>query len=241
MKERPILFSGEMVRALLADMKTQTRRVVKMHPDCHTSDDFTPTRDGMDLYCEECPEEGTLGITCPYGQPGDHLWVRETFYESGYYSQSHPEDDEWRVFNGARNKTDYFYKADGIPPRRGETNWSDTETNEENAARLIPQGIAPFFTDKGNRFWRQRPSIHMPRKLSRITLEVVGVKVERLQEITLGDICKEGLAKDVYDFKPATSGLEAWRRLWDSINCRPHTTWNANPWVWVVEFKKIQP
>jgi len=72
-------------------------------------------------------------------------------------------------------------------------------------------------------------------------LEITSVRVERLQAITLKDICNEGLAKNIYDFKPVTAGLAAWIDLWDSINKKPHTTWYHNPWVWVVEFKRVLP
>jgi hypothetical protein len=77
----------------------------------------------------------------------------------------------------------------------------------------------------------------MPRQASRITLEITDVRVERLQEITLGDICKEGLASSIYDFKPVQAGFLAFEELWDSIY--GPDSWDANPWVWVIEFKRI--
>lgn len=85
---------------------------------------------------------------------------------------------------------------------------------------------------------RWTPAIHMPRWASRITLEVTGIRCERLQDITLGDVVAEGLATSIYDFKPAQKGIDAYRDLWESIN--GPGSWDANPWVWVYEFKRIE-
>lgn len=87
----------------------------------------------------------------------------------------------------------------------------------------------------GRSCWK--PSIHMPRWASRITLEITGVRVERLQAITLGDICKE-IGCGLYDFRPATDGFRVWAELWNSIYGAD--SWQANPWVWVVEFKRVE-
>lgn len=84
---------------------------------------------------------------------------------------------------------------------------------------------------------RWTPSIHMPRWASRIQLEITGVRVERLQSITLGDICKE-VGCGLYDFRPATYGFQVWEELWKSIYGAE--SWNANPWVWVIEFKRVE-
>ena len=84
---------------------------------------------------------------------------------------------------------------------------------------------------------RWTPSIHMPRTASRILLEITGVRVERLQSITLGDICKE-VGCGIYDFRPATHGFQVWEELWKSIYGAE--SWNANPWVWVIEFKRVE-
>ena len=84
---------------------------------------------------------------------------------------------------------------------------------------------------------RWTPSIHMPRWASRLTLEITGVRVERLQAITLGDICKE-IGCGLYYFRPATYGFQVWEELWKSIYGEEN--WQANPWVWVIEFKRIE-
>lgn len=84
--------------------------------------------------------------------------------------------------------------------------------------------------------WRPRPSIHLPKALSRIWLEITDIRRERVQDITLGDICKEGLADSIYDFKPAQKGFIAWQQLWDSINAKRGYGWDKNPIVRVITF-----
>jgi len=170
-KERPILFKGEMVRALLEGRKTQTRRVVKV--------------DVANCCTHQCGGKSEAALShCPYGQPGDRLWVRETF---------HPMKS---------SKGPASYRA----------TWpKDDETPDEG--------------------WK--PSIHMPRWASRITLEIVAVRVERLQQISNEDCFAEGLPADT------TKGNRTWYAdLWESINGKG--SWNVNPWVWVVEFKRVE-
>lgn len=202
MKSRPILFSAPMVRALLAGTKTQTRR---------------PLRDGTWLD----PKEGVIsmcsvgnGVTgfqsvaCPYGVPGDQLWVREQFAGSIAYERHGYPLREWG------NKI--WYCADG-EPRSGQ--WT-----------------------------RPRPSIHMPRSLSRITLELTDVRVERLQDISEADALAEGVtpkwepgcsgrlmeAIGGFSFRPAAS---AYADLWEQIN--GPGSWDANPFVWALSFKRV--
>ena len=202
MKSRPILFSAPMVRALLAGTKTQTRR---------------PLREGAWLD----PKEGVIrmcsvgnGVTgfqsvaCPYGVPGDQLWVREQFAGSIAYERHGYPLREWG------NKI--WYCADG-EPRSGQ--WT-----------------------------RPRPSIHMPRSLSRITLELTDVRVERLQDISEADALAEGVtpkwepgcsgrlmeAIGGFSFRPAAS---AYADLWEQINGAG--SWDANPWVWCLSFKRV--
>ena len=208
MKERPILFSAPMVRAILDWRKTQTRRVVKPQPP---DDIGLPI--GVDLYSPTCigkngdeypgdeifgaySECGEWGVKCPYGQPGDRLWVRET----------------WGPCDGG-----VCYRAD-----------------EDAGSVALP--------DDG----RWTPSIHMPRWASRITLEITGVRVERLQDISEADAIAEGVpavsSGGVTLF--TTTGVNcfqaakgAYAALWESIN--GPGSWDANPWVWVVEFRRI--
>ena len=195
--QHPILFNGEMVRAIIAGRKTQTRRLVN-RPAMASAQSFS---DGM----KYAKEHGLAGVQkvgrcdgvewrckCPYGVPGDLLWVRETWaYETDFGTHT--------------GKT--VYRADG-----------DMREAE---------GGKP--TDK----WR--PSIHMPRWASRITLLVTGVRVERVQDTTEADARAEGLEPGPGPDGLTTAKTEFWL-LWDRINSARGFGWTANPWVWVVEF-----
>ena len=209
--EKPILFSGPMVRAILEGRKTQTRRVIKPQPpsgsSLHQPELYAPVvidRDGIEQPGAEIfgvyTEDGEWGVKCPYGRPGDRLWVRETFLK---FDQSH-----W--------PPKYGYKADTLGP--------DFEESEQ--ARK----------DLG---YKWRPSIFMPRAASRLDLEVLGVRVERIQEISSEGAMDEGVYKKID--QPANSFLPipAFRELWDSINAKRGFAWESNPWVWVVEFRKL--
>ncbi|CAN0154816.1 unnamed protein product [Ectocarpus sp. 12 AP-2014] len=209
LKERPILFNGDMVRALLDGRKTQTRRVIKSPPPegCGLIEVGTFAPIVIDQKGEQQPgpdtfgafsECGEWGLKCPYGQPGDRLWVRENF----------------------------LHLIHGDEPESGVKYCASIDSRSTGSSKN------PGY------WWRKRPSIHMPRWASRITLEIVSVRVERLQEVTLGDICKEGIARSIYEFIPATDGFRVWRGLWESINGAE--SWASNPWVWVVEFKCVE-
>jgi hypothetical protein len=209
-KERPILFSGPMVRAILSGAKTQTRRIVKPQPkhDQFELCNFAKSkvaRDGTSYPAEDerfgiCDVDGEWSIECRHGQSGDRLWVRETFF----------------CVTGEPGPIDCRYQAD--------------------------YAIGDF---KG--LWK--PSIHMPRWASRITLEITGVRVERLNEISEADAMAEGIHKfhslELYGYDPnGTPGqmvggtaIEAYALLWESIN--GPGSWAANPWVWVIEFAKV--
>jgi hypothetical protein len=204
MTERPILFNGDMVRALLDGRKTQTRLFVKNadNLEVHPSDKnwfFMHHKDcggGCDFDC------GTF--ESPYGKVGDRLWVRETFRLGNRYNELSPSDSP--------SCTPVWFKAGGV---------------EYN-------GDSGFLHVEG----RWRSSIHMPRWASRITLEITGVRVERVQDIKLKDIAAEGVRGDTY------LGAEwrgKWIHLWDSINGKDKAKcWGANPLVWVVEFEVVK-
>ena len=185
-KDKPILMSAPMVRAILEGRKTMTRRVVKTAPY------------GFDL-----SDKPVFGA-CPYGVPGDRLWVRETF---GYPEQN---------------------CENGIVYRATDPSWDDASTKDIKTI-----------------IWK--PSIFMPRRASRITLDVTAVRVERLHAITEEDAVREGVERAQYANAPHCPGwrdylgdivLRSPRRsfetLWSKINGRD--SWDANPWVWVVEF-----
>jgi hypothetical protein len=210
-KERPILFSAPMVRAILEGRKTVTRRVVK-GGQIPTEDASVPVggprwnaigqRDPRYGFCVhgttevECAQELARFGRCPYGKPGDRLWVREAWAQ---INVAQAPGESWVVYRECDNRTDY-----GGP-------------------------------------WK--PSIHTRRRDSRILLEITDVRVERLQDISRSDIRAEGLqcppelasddvSPNYRDWYPA-----AWRELWESTG----GDWEANPWVWVVEFKRVTP
>lgn len=246
MKERPILFNGPMVRAILEGRKVQTRRIVKI-PDFVKDEDGdndmttvaflekgaeTP---GFWAWMTEYPEEGGVPINCPYGQPGDRLWVRETWkYCCTQRSfPNNPNHEHTIEYQADSRKITYSRPDDsGLPKQRKQR---DDEDYYEDYMEYL------------NKWWRaSRPSIHMPRWASRITLEVTGVRVERLNDITEEDAKAEGVYFDGrrYHFmKGKGAGLvhakSAFATLWRSINGT--CSWNENPWVWVVEFKRLQP
>lgn len=196
MKDRPILYCGSMVRALLNDSKTQTRRVVKL-PARHyfaVTPDYPGQIlvDGNDLsHGNEFPVDE---LRCPYGQPGDRLWVRESIgYDPEYGHQWADGKFLCEVFGDA-------YSEDDMLPDRG------------------------------------IPSIHVPRRYSRITLEIVSVRVERLQDISRGDAMAEGCPFP--NMAQGDDPRQWYADLWEQIN--GPGTWDANPWVWVIEFKRVK-
>jgi hypothetical protein len=217
MKERPILFSGAMVRALLAGTKTQTRRAIKPPPPASVTSVYLP------FTCEPNNWQGYNGNqdciawhgSCPYGAPGDRLWVRETFV------QGWPHND-----NGVPDQ----FHTDGN--ERPQTTWYRATSPE---LEWCTDGEHTYRTP-----WR--PSIHMPRAVSRVTLDVVGVRVERLQDISEQDAIAEGVnVHPDHHGKPRDSiysPVQAYRDLWESIN--GPGSWAVNPGVWVVEFKRVE-
>lgn len=233
MKERPILFSGPMVRALLDGRKTQTRRIVKNQPPPDVSpirvEHYHPTiitRSGDEEPGAEIfgaySDDGDWGCKCPYGEPGDRLWVRETWQGPMW------EEGTWDADTDYHSPKFCEYRADGGP---------------------MPEYVD--FEDNRHQGWK--PSIHMPRWVSRITLEVTGVRVERLHDITEADAAAEGIeslrneGEHWKDYLRSTercdelvclNAFDSFRTLWDRIN--GDGAWAENPWVWVVEFKRIE-
>lgn len=205
MKERPILFSGPMVRAILEGRKTQTRRAIKA--------------DIFEAEVEWNPTGRTqVSINCTYGKPGERLWVRETWREADSLLLGGSEIDPPCIF---------AYKAD-------------------NSIRGFDGQIYDTFGLNFERL-KWRPSIFMPRAASRILLEITDVRVERLQDISESDARAEGVEQwpdgnfKAYTKTPGkfTYAKDAFRTLWQSIN--GPESWVENPWVWVIEFKRIAP
>ncbi|HGM5437685.1 hypothetical protein FKD06_07740 [Serratia sp. SRS-8-S-2018] len=226
MKERPVIFNGEMVRAILDGCKTQTRRVIaNVSPDnCIPLQKPTKTKDGIYTHVMDAPGNGL----CPFGQIGDRLWVRETFAILGN-EDGCPIDWDGNLIKGDEKHAARIYKASCWQEPGNYGLWSipDRDTQYEGA-------------------WR--PSIHMPRWASRITLEITAVRVERLNDISEEDARAEGVkpAGDMLLDYPDTfltpkgdfaTAKVAFQRLWQSIY--GDESWNANPWVWVIEFRRV--
>ncbi len=216
MKEKPILFSSEMVRAILEGRKTQTRRVIKhgkhFVTQCktyqhHPGGGWWGT-DGV-LDAPGCD----IGFTCPYGEPGDRLWVRETWATVDTYDPFSPSE----IPCGSKRWPIVWYAAD---PGAG------------GLHQTTCQWVG-----------KVRPSIFMPRWASRITLEVVNVRVERVQEISEDDAFAEGIEvprTGPTEFGEPAEAVYQYMRLWDSINAKRGYPWSSNPWVWVVEWPRLK-
>ncbi|MDM3222429.1 hypothetical protein OGV71_11915 [Citrobacter sp. Cf088] len=249
-----MIFNGEMVRAILDGRKTQTRRIMKVQP----SDGFHPTHNGYDLdlnahwytpgvvdkngYLQPAKKDvfgvadENEGHTCPFGAVGDRIWVRET---CGVVSHELDEDGRIQPWSPDRPATaihempfgNGYYSGHAIYAADGDFTWGDDDGYED-----------------GRSCWK--PSIHMPRAACRILLEVTGVRVERLNGISETDAESEGVdmealydSQDCYDCiadhnmtgRPTVTG--AFKYLWESIYGEEN--WQANPWVWVIEFKVV--
>jgi hypothetical protein len=240
MKERPILFSSPMIRALLDGRKSQTRRLVKpgpsqkwltprifgevrrwaqdgTHPDWWKMAVGQPT---TLIHCGHEMDGGHIGsIRCPHGAPGDRLWVREA----------------WNLGRALRN-------CEGTID--DEMDWpGPIPKDDPRGKRLLDDWCLGYAADGGEGKWR--PSIHMPRWASRLTLEITAVRVERLQDISHEDVLAEGVApEDILASEGARAEgtiRDLYRRgfasLWSSIH--GPGSWEANPWAWVVEFKRL--
>lgn len=209
-KERPIIFSGPMIRAILEDRKTHTRRVVNW--PIKTKSDGGKIRlfprnderniDEINWLLQQRSSYPLRKIITPYGQPGDRLWVRETFgIEPERYVQP-----SLNTPYGGRFEEEVFYRADD--PNLPGMKW--------------------------------KPSIHMPKKYARLWLEIIDIRVERVQDISEEDAGCEGVETATPQEATGARYKPAFRDLWDSINGKkPSCLWDENPWVWVVEFKRV--
>lgn len=184
----PILFKGPMVRAIIEGHKTQTRRVIRQQPPWWVSKITSWTRDGSKW--QGLVSDAFWSMRCPYGVPGDHLYVRET--------------------------------------------WAYWGSKEE------PNPLIVYRADE-DKVLRWRPSIHMPKRFTRLWLTVTGIRLERVQDITEEDAIAEGTrATSIGDFPRQAVWTERqdFANLWDSINAKRGYPWEDNPWVWVIEFEK---
>lgn len=207
MTERGMIFNSEMVRAILDGRKTQTRRIIK---DCTVGRDpiskfIQIGKKFIGCYPEDVPE--LIRECCPYGVPGDRIWVRETWAEAG---ASAPDLKLYRANYPAHVPTHY----ENVPPAE-DVRWT--------------------------------PSIHMPRWASRILLEITDVRVEQLKSISEEEARSEGVAQLCEGFwkhyqpgwtQHQLSARGSFATLWESIY--GFGEWDRNPWVWVIEFKRIE-
>jgi len=237
MKERPILFSGEMVRAILEGRKTQTRRVISVQPSrpemkVATVTEGPKNRVGKLFWAMERGQGwDNEYFSNPYGQPGDRLWVRENLLWSQYAS---------------KGVNDVRYEADGV---ECQNEWPD---------EWIPAGKVNHRVDTHDNlpaggiteYYGKVPSIFMPRWASRIILEITGMRVERLQDISEADAFAEGIDTESDDYNRAehaqlggaqveggSPAVFAYKGLWEKINGAE--SWAVNLWVWVIEFKRV--
>lgn len=258
MKERPILFSAPMVRALLASTKTQTRRLMKAQPeppraiygiagadttitpDLHLCEngmgvawrfEMSKIADGKGHHLEaHFIDHEPVRSVCPYGAPGDRLWVRETFFAYGRWETRHSTKkgrDEWHFIDMTLEcDRRYVYAV------------------EDDAAGLT---LAKRRRAGATPEWWKRPAIFMPRAVSRITLEITEVRVERLQDISEADARAEGIVEQRgggwglpagEHFHLCDPRISYWS-LWEAINGRGSV--EASPWTWAVTFRELEP
>ena len=228
MKERPILFSDPMVKAILNGRKTMTRRVIKHDVPFATSTYFDEetSRWYWDMKCGVA--DPCLG-KCPYGQPGDRLWVRETWRVGS-----------WREDDG---QIAVDFKADGFPHQKWRTvpdpdKFNDLWEESTQEAEKVYGMKERYGWKPGKSPCRWRPSIFMPRWAARIILEITAIRVERLGDITIEDAQAEGVTPLGVE-GDGRRWRAAFRELWDSLNAKRGYGWDANPWVWVIEFRRL--
>lgn len=217
MSERPILFSGPLVRAILDGRKTQTRRLVRMAPGFEHGEVFEAIQQGRDRWGFFADPGPGFGARCPFGTAGTRLWVRETWRPHMY---GHATEIDFHAGGAGKNMVGadfdlverWIYRSGGFLDFHG--------------ARK----------DKHTEKWF--PSIHMPRWAGRLTLDVVSVRVERLQDISEEDARAEGVERSKEDHVPLYTHRATFERLWDHINGK-RATWESNPWVWRIEFRRL--
>ncbi|USD22121.1 hypothetical protein MJO52_03020 [Microbulbifer variabilis] len=220
MKERPILLNGDMVRAILDGRKTQTRRLINPQPFNGVSDEEAikqigglPPRLSLHQVINQAWRSGCADIPCPLGKPDDRLWVRETHHLSHQKKVTYRADYPFNPFN-------------------------EDECGED--CSMVGE--------------KWRPSIHMPRWASRITLEITAIRIQRIQNISEEDAIAEGVLNSTLQAPPTKtvmyhcgpwptpicgeSARDAYGALWESTYGKD--SWDQNPWVWVIEFRRVE-
>jgi hypothetical protein len=221
-KERPILFSAPMVVAILEGRKTQTRRIIKPQPKdwqipepccIETTEGWQGPID-RSLWADQADQNDGEPRSCPYGKPGDRLWVRETHYRYGH----------WEPVPGVKTRTGkqkmkFVADSDVVffdPPA----------LHRKSMNKKTPELST----------WYKRLARFMPRSLCRIDLEITAVRVEKLDEISEADAVAEGVIVTAPD---SLNARDEYRCLWDKIN--GPGAWDKNPWVWCLTFKRVKP
>ena len=193
MKKRPILFTGDMVRAILDGRPTQTRRVIKPQPIGRITQH--PLGRWYPANFKAEPVVDKVSWLCPYGVPGDRLWVKEAWQHEDMCCDDHKCGQPSHIYH--------------------------------KATEVAPETFASW-----------RSPIFMPRWASRITVEIVGVRVERVQEISRDDAIAEGIEQTTGDHEyDNRTSVENFALLWNSLNAKRGFSWESNPWVWVIEFR----
>lgn len=235
MKERGMIFNGEMVRAILDGRKTQIRRIMAPQPADDIERGIFPNPEVIGWKSSRRHKHGsTTAHFCHYGKPGDRIWVRETW---GVVSHAFSDDGlmiDWVPDRPATAIHEMpfgngYYSGYAIYAADGDFTWGDDDGYED-----------------GRSCWK--PSIHMPRAASRILLEITDVRAERLNTISEEDARAEGIIdggclncgepEPCGCANPEPDATDAFAYLWQSIYGQE--SWNANPWVWVIEFKRVE-
>lgn len=232
---KPILFSTPMVQAILEERKTMTRRILKPQPEIYEKNGKEMIRHETKKHVIQTELKNAaqqfIGIPCPYGEVGDILWVRETCVKACI-----SEDGEGPI---SGENWRYWYRAD--------SDWMKHEW--DHSGKDGPQDSPSW-----------KPSIFMPKEACRIFLEIIDIKVERLNEISEQDCISEGIKSHLeeltkeprfknymedasgyghpdYDYPTTYDPKYSFQTLWQSIN--GEEGWDKNPWVWAITFKRI--
>jgi hypothetical protein len=255
MKERPIIFSTESVRAILAGKKTQTRRVIKPQPEAYLENDmwWEKKRKGRVVMGSVYPKD--WAEYSPFGVPGDRLWVREKWKFGSFNSES---EFSAEYEDGASSPIIDIYYENELDREK-----YLAECGEDYDKAGWVQDDDGYYREPAN--WegenpaRWRSPLFMPRCFSRLLLEITAVRVERVQDISENDAISEGmlhykgwqtkeyqtdveLAKTIGTKPPlGFSPKQRYEHLWDSLNAKRGFAWDTNPYVWVVEFKLLTP
>ena len=236
-----IKFNDDMVRAILEGRKTQTRRPLKPQPEINGDRiNFSFRKGASHLNLPfPCSDYSLVIRECPFGKVGDLLWARETFC-----LEHQVEEDQPPPFDDSRPIRWEFAGMESDP--EGADMWVQPHYRATD-----PTPELSYEDSGGEPTVRWKPSIHMPRWASRITLEITDIRIERVQEITEHEAIKEGVLDHRFNGYESISEEEirdllngspkyAFRCLWDSLYVKKGLGWYANPWVWVIGFRRVE-